>query len=359
MSDFYDIFVSLRLEQWSILSAPFVVLIGATAWLLTPGGGRWVERRMGEGAALKARAGRRLQRSTPRPRQAERPLSARVDRAAPILANAVQPVPESMPEAEPAAAPEASPFNRRCKMDLAATKAGLELMIELPGVEEKDLKIQVANDVLTISGHMSFEPDREERNYRLIERDYGTFSRSIDLPEGVPPDKIRANLNRGVLTLTIPNPTKADPRTIEVQGPPMHLCETTDGLELTVDVPGLAERDVEVSISRGVLTVRGERKPEYVDARAAFMAQSDDRPGRLLRSVEVPSWVNVDQIAATLSNGVLTVSMPRPSPLHARRIEVRAAPPSTLPRRRLKPASESSPPPEARKLKPASRMAAS
>jgi len=209
-------------------------------------------------------------------------------------------------------------------MDLAATKGGLELTVELPGVDDKDINVQLIDDLLTISGHVSFEPDREEKNYRLIERDFGSFSRSIELPEGVAPDKIRATLSRGLLTVTIPNPTKPEPRTIQVQGRPMYLAETKDGYELMVDMPGLKEGDVEVLVTNGQLTVREDRKRELGQAapRAGF---AEPGHGRSPRSVDLPARVDPDQISAVLSNGVLKVTLPRPNQPNLRRIEVRAA----------------------------------
>lgn len=209
-------------------------------------------------------------------------------------------------------------------MDLAATRTGLELTVELPGVEDKDVSVQLIDDLLTISGHVSFEPDREEKNYRLIERDFGSFSRSIELPEGVPPDKIRATLNRGLLTVTIPNPTRPQPKTIPVQGRPMHLAETEEGYELVLDMPGLREGDVEILVSNGQLTVQEDRKPDH-DHVAPCAELAGRGRARTLRSFDLPAQVDPDQISAILSNGVLKVILPSPRQPNLRKIAVRAA----------------------------------
>ncbi|MGA0601361.1 Hsp20/alpha crystallin family protein [Caulobacter sp. KR2-114] len=105
----------------------------------------------------------------------------------------------------------------RCKMDLAETKDGLELTVELPGLEEKDVNVSVADGVLTVSGEKNVESEQKDKNYHFVERGYGSFSRSIAVPEGVQPDQIKASLAKGVLKVTIPTPAKTEPKKIAVQ----------------------------------------------------------------------------------------------------------------------------------------------
>lgn len=309
-------YVSVAVQVWDGLPIPLLVLSGSLVWLLMYiGSRRSVERLLRVGAGRCTVLWRAWRRRPPAPpRRAER---HRVD------TGPARPGRDPAPAAPtPAAgATDAGAAARRCRMDLAATRSGLELTVELPGVEEKDVAIQLADDLLTISGHVSFEPDREDKNYRLTERDFGSFSRSIALPEGVAPDKIRAVLNRGLLKVTIPNPAKPEPRTIQVQGEPLHLAETADGYELTVDMPGLTEGDIEVLVNNGALTVRAERTAGP-DIQGALAAR--DRP-RLARTVELPPQVDADQISAVLGNGVLKVTMPRPAHAGLRKVDVRAA----------------------------------
>jgi len=105
----------------------------------------------------------------------------------------------------------------KAEMDLAETKDGFELTVELPGLEEKDVDITVADGLLTISGEKKLESEREEKNYRFVERSYGAFSRSISLPEGVKADQISATMAKGVLKVSMPAPAKSAPKKIEVQ----------------------------------------------------------------------------------------------------------------------------------------------
>ena len=105
----------------------------------------------------------------------------------------------------------------RCKMDLAETKDGFELTVELPGLEEKDVDVSVADNMLTVSGEKKFESEQKDKNYRFIERSYCSFSRSISLPEGVKADQIKATISKGVLKVAIPTPPKAEDKKIEVK----------------------------------------------------------------------------------------------------------------------------------------------
>lgn len=105
----------------------------------------------------------------------------------------------------------------RCKMDLAETKDGLELTVEVPGMDEQDVQVSVSDGMLTVSGEKRFEKQQTDRNYRFVERGYGAFSRSIDLPPGVKAEDIKADLAKGVLKVTVPTPAKPEAKKIEVK----------------------------------------------------------------------------------------------------------------------------------------------
>ena len=104
----------------------------------------------------------------------------------------------------------------KAKMDLAETKDGIELTVELPGLEEKDVNVSFDDGVLTVSGEKKFESEKKDKNYQFIERSYGSFSRSIALPEGVKADQIKASMTKGVLKVTVPTPAKTEAKKIEV-----------------------------------------------------------------------------------------------------------------------------------------------
>lgn len=102
-------------------------------------------------------------------------------------------------------------------MDLAETKDGFELTAEVPGLEEKDVKVSLSDRLLTISGEKAASREETDKNYRFTERSFGAFSRSIELPADVEADKISATLSNGVLKVSVPRSAKAEPKQIEVK----------------------------------------------------------------------------------------------------------------------------------------------
>ena len=101
--------------------------------------------------------------------------------------------------------------------DVTETDKEIEINAELPGLEEKDLQINLSDNVLTIKGEKKAEKERKEKDFRVVERSYGAFERTIELPEGVNPDSIKATIAKGVLTVTVPKPAPAQAKTIEVK----------------------------------------------------------------------------------------------------------------------------------------------
>lgn len=102
-------------------------------------------------------------------------------------------------------------------MDVAETDKEIEMTAELPGLEEKDIQVNVADDMLTIKGEKKAEKEEKGRNYHRVERSYGSFYRSLQLPAGVNADAIKATLKNGVLKVTVAKPAAAQPKKIEVK----------------------------------------------------------------------------------------------------------------------------------------------
>ena len=102
-------------------------------------------------------------------------------------------------------------------MDVSETDKEIEITAELPGLEEKDVQINVSDNVLTIRGKKRAEKEQKDKNYRLIERTYGSFDRSLELPEGVNADAIKASIDKGVLKVVVPKPAPAQSKKIEVK----------------------------------------------------------------------------------------------------------------------------------------------
>jgi len=87
----------------------------------------------------------------------------------------------------------------------------------LPGIEPKDVNIQVQGNVLSIRGERTLSNESKEANYVHSELTYGSFERNILLPEGVDPDKLAAEYRNGVLEVTAPVSAAALPRRIEIK----------------------------------------------------------------------------------------------------------------------------------------------
>lgn len=103
------------------------------------------------------------------------------------------------------------------RMDIRDTKDSLEISVELPGLTRDDVNVSVEDEVLTISGEKQTEKETEEEDYRLSERTYGAFSRSVALPRSVDAAKIKATMKDGVLKLTAPKNGTAKAKAIEIQ----------------------------------------------------------------------------------------------------------------------------------------------
>ena len=103
------------------------------------------------------------------------------------------------------------------RIDAVDTDKGLEVTVELPGLKKDDIKITAEDDMLTISGEKKSEREATDDSYRLVERSYGHFSRSIYLPRSLEPAKITASMSDGVLKVVVPKRDGAQTKTIEIQ----------------------------------------------------------------------------------------------------------------------------------------------
>jgi HSP20 family protein len=102
-------------------------------------------------------------------------------------------------------------------LDVAETKNDIVVKAELPGMDQKDIDISLSNGVLTIKGQKKQEKEEKEENYHLIERSYGSFTRSIQLPGDVQSDKINATYKNGVLKVTLPKSEEAKKKEIKIK----------------------------------------------------------------------------------------------------------------------------------------------
>lgn len=138
-------------------------------------------------------------------------------------------------------APSASGLPRRWvpAMDLVETEGAFVLRADLPGMSERDVSIELQENVLTISGERGSEHEERKEGFYRIERASGSFSRSLTLPDGVDPSAVRASFDRGVLEVQIPKPEARKPQKIaisvtgseETTGVEVHGGDTVEGHE--------------------------------------------------------------------------------------------------------------------------------
>jgi HSP20 family protein len=103
-------------------------------------------------------------------------------------------------------------------MDLMEADGHLVLKADLPGLSEQDVQIEVSDNVLTVSGDRKAEHEEQRNGYYRVERAFGSFSRSLTLPDGIDVDRIEASFDKGVLEIRIPKPTEKEPRRISIGG---------------------------------------------------------------------------------------------------------------------------------------------
>jgi HSP20 family protein len=96
-------------------------------------------------------------------------------------------------------------------------KDAFVLSCDLPGMDQKDIKINLDNNTLTISGTRKLEHEDKRENYQRVECVFGTFSRSFTLPGTVDTDKIEANVEKGVLKIRLPKREESKPRQISIK----------------------------------------------------------------------------------------------------------------------------------------------
>jgi HSP20 family protein len=103
-------------------------------------------------------------------------------------------------------------------MDLVEAEDHFVLKADLPGMSEDDVSIEIQDGNLTISGERKAQHESREQGWYRIERSFGSFQRSLTLPDGIDPDAVEANFDRGVLEVRIPKPEERKPRRVAIKG---------------------------------------------------------------------------------------------------------------------------------------------
>ncbi len=102
-------------------------------------------------------------------------------------------------------------------VDVSETGDKITIKAEVPGMEAKDIEINMVGDTLTIKGEKKLEREEKEENYHTVERSYGSFTRAMKLPATVDADKVEASYKNGVLTVVMPKKEEVKPKAIEIK----------------------------------------------------------------------------------------------------------------------------------------------
>ena len=101
-------------------------------------------------------------------------------------------------------------------VDVYEDEHKVTLKIEVPGIDEKDIDVRIENNTLTVHGERKFEKEEKEENFRRVERQYGSFTRSFTLPSSVDPGQVSAHYDNGVLKIKLAKKAEAKPKQIKV-----------------------------------------------------------------------------------------------------------------------------------------------
>lgn len=102
-------------------------------------------------------------------------------------------------------------------LDVQENEAGVTITADLPGLTDKDVTIELDDEVLTLRGEKKTESKREEGGFHVQERSFGSFSRSIVLPSAPPHDQVKAAFSTGTLTVSLPRPPEAKPKATRIE----------------------------------------------------------------------------------------------------------------------------------------------
>jgi HSP20 family protein len=113
-------------------------------------------------------------------------------------------------------------------MDLVESGDHFVLRADLPGMSEDDVNIEFEDGTLTVSGERKAEHEESNEGFHRVERSFGSFSRSLTLPQGIDPEAVTASFDRGVLEIRIPKPEQRKPRKIAIGGQDAIEAESRD-----------------------------------------------------------------------------------------------------------------------------------
>jgi len=101
-------------------------------------------------------------------------------------------------------------------VDVYEDEHNITLKIEIPGIDESDIDVRIENNTLTVNGERKMEKEERQENFRRVERQYGSFSRSFTLPSSVDPAQVSAHYEQGMLKIRLAKKAEAKPKQIKI-----------------------------------------------------------------------------------------------------------------------------------------------
>lgn len=101
-------------------------------------------------------------------------------------------------------------------VDVYEDEHSTTLKLDVPGIDEKDIDVRLENNLLTVTGERKFEKEEKEENYRRVERQYGSFSRTFTVPNTLDPESVTAGYDKGVLKIKLAKKAEAKPKQIKI-----------------------------------------------------------------------------------------------------------------------------------------------
>ena len=101
-------------------------------------------------------------------------------------------------------------------VDIYEDEHTIAVKMEVPGIDEKDIDVRIEGNTLTVHGERKLEKEEKEENFRRVERQYGSFTRSFTLPSSIDTGQVSANYDKGVLKISLTKKAEAKPKQIKV-----------------------------------------------------------------------------------------------------------------------------------------------
>ena len=101
-------------------------------------------------------------------------------------------------------------------VDIYEDEHTITLKLEVPGIDDNDIDVRIENSTLVVHGERKIEKEEKEENFRRIERQYGSFTRSFTLPTSVDPGQVNAHYDKGVLKIKLAKKAEAKPKQIKI-----------------------------------------------------------------------------------------------------------------------------------------------